>query len=88
VPTRNINSTEAARAGLSHSGFVKLRKMTGPNTLQRPDLLYTGVMKKFLTVLVALGLVMGTVTPTFAQNGGKHGKHGGHKGGSRGGPQK
>lgn len=45
-------------------------------------------MKKLAAVLIGLGLVVGSVSPTLAQsNGGKHGKgkhRGGHKGGSRG----
>jgi hypothetical protein len=42
-------------------------------------------MKKFLTILLGLGLILTTVSPTFAQNGtGKHGKRrgGGHKHGT------
>ena len=41
-------------------------------------------MKKFLVALLGLGLVLGSVSPTFAQNGGgkKHGKR--HGGGSKG----
>jgi hypothetical protein len=46
-------------------------------------------MKKLLVIMLGLGLVLGSVSPTFAQNGGgKHGKGrkgGGHKGGTRGG---
>jgi hypothetical protein len=49
-------------------------------------------MKKFLTLFLGLGLVLTSVSPTFAQNPGKkHGKGhkgGGHKGGTRGGPAK
>jgi hypothetical protein len=56
------------------------------HTRQTP---YTGVMKKLLVIMLGLGLVIGSVAPTFAQNGGgKHGKGrkgGGHKGGTRGG---
>jgi hypothetical protein len=51
-------------------------------------------MKKFLMILVGIGLVFSTVSPTFAQNGtGKHGKRGGRGGhkhgtGTRTGPSK
>ena len=58
-------------------------------TFERPKLLYTGVgftMKRLLMGLLGLGLVLGTVSTTFAQNGsGKHGKrHGGGGGHKRG----
>jgi hypothetical protein len=52
-------------------------------------------MKKFLSILLGLGLLLGTVSTTFGQSGGSGKKHGkGHKGGgrkgsgTRGGPAK
>lgn len=45
-------------------------------------------MKKLFVIMLGLALVIGSVSPTFAQSGGKHGKGrkgGGHKGGTRGG---
>lgn len=49
-------------------------------------------MKKLLTVLLGLGFLLTTVSPTFAQSSGKHGKKrgGGHKKGTgtRSGPAK
>jgi hypothetical protein len=46
-------------------------------------------MKRILSILLGLALVLGTVSTTFAQNGSTH-KHkkGGHKGGTHGGPSK
>jgi len=50
-------------------------------------------MKKLLSIMLGLGLVLGSVSPTFAAGAGKnHGKRkgGGHKGksGTRSGPAK
>jgi len=50
-------------------------------------------MKKFLSLMVGLGLILSTVTPSFSQTSGskkhgKRGKKGGKKGGTRGGPAK
>jgi hypothetical protein len=49
------------------------------------------LMKKLLVLMVGLGLVLTTVTPTFAAGAKKHkksGKGGGKRGGTRGGPAK
>jgi len=46
-------------------------------------------MKKLLVLMVGLGLVLTTVTPTFAAGAKKHKKgKGGKRGGTRGGPAK
>jgi hypothetical protein len=48
-------------------------------------------MKKFLSIMLGLGLILGSVSTTFAQSTKKHGKRkgGGHKSsGTRSGPAK
>jgi hypothetical protein len=50
-------------------------------------------MKKLLPILLGLGLVLGTVSPTFAAGGAKKGKKkrgggGGKRSGTRSGPAK
>lgn len=83
-----------ARAAIMRSYFVKSRKMTRRNQLSCGGFFTLGVMKKFLGILIGLGLVFTTVSPSFGQSGGsgkKHGKKrgGGHKGsGTRNGPAK
>jgi hypothetical protein len=44
-------------------------------------------MKRILVIFLGLGLVLSTVSPTFAQGTKTHKHKGGHHGGTRSGPK-